>query len=113
MSPDLYSIISVAAASVFSAVAVFSNSRGGKRALWLAWALASAVFVGIGFVDWRRQSSEETPLVAYIVGGIIPPLICAIVIRVLAVRGRSGVVQWACGAVAFYVSDLVALILSI
>jgi hypothetical protein len=110
MTPNLYRIIILSAALGFSAMAVLANTRGGVRLLWLVWALASALFVGLGVADWRSQSSRETPLSAYIVGGILPPLICVIVIRFLADKGQYPFVQWASGAAVFYVSYIAALI---
>lgn len=71
----------------FAAVAVWAHRTGGNRRLWLASLVTSLIVLGLGVVDWRGQSSVETPLHTYILLAVVPTAAIALLVR-STVAGR-------------------------
>jgi hypothetical protein len=104
-----YLVVEALSAALFAAAAVAAQRRAGTKALAAASGLCAAVLLVLGYLDWRRLTSKETPLVAYAVTAIVPTTIAALVIY--RARKRPLPTQWFLGAAGFSLAVFPALVI--
>lgn len=106
-----YAVVFAVAPFLFAIVAVLANRRGGKKWLWVAWAIATAVLVTLGVVSWRRPDSHAMPLMVYIALGLLPTLAAVYAIRWAALRSMSAFAQILVGGTAGWIAITPAVLL--
>jgi hypothetical protein len=72
MDSSTYALIFTIVPFGFGFAAVLALRAGGRKALVIAWAVASALLVVLGVIDWRQPPDEGTPLLAYLAFAILP-----------------------------------------
>lgn len=82
MAPRAYTILFIAVAAGFAALAGTAYRRAGPRALWRAWLVSVALLAAFSVWDWREMPVKETPVVAYVLVTAIPTL------------GAAAFIQW-------------------
>src|SRR5688572_24480361 len=63
-------------------------SRQSRKALWLTAIVLGASLILIGWLDWGRQDSAETPLHAYLLTALVPTFLVAALIDVIGEKLR-------------------------
>ena len=68
--------------------------HGGVRALVGSSTIFAALLAGVGYLDWSRQASRESPLLSYFLLAVLPTAGVALTTAILTRRGwsRSAVV---------------------
>ena len=99
LSGSDYFVVYVVAGAVFAAAAVVSYRRLGAAGLRMTATLGAGLLFALGYFDWRRLVSKETPLTAYAVIAIMSPLLSAY--AVYRSRHRPVALQWGFGTASF------------
>ena len=99
MSSHQIVLLSIAVASVFSALSLWARQSGGRRRLWLTWAVCTLAFVILNVANWHRMPVKETPLAAYILVAVVPTLAAATFIDWTRASDQPLIIQFL-GAVA-------------
>jgi hypothetical protein len=92
-------VFSLGSAAV-SALVVAAQRRGGALGLATAVCLVWPLLLGLGSYRWRADASTESPLMAYVLVAVVPPLVAALVVRLT--RNRTAESQWLAGTVSCF-----------
>jgi hypothetical protein len=92
---------------------VLVQYSGRVVTLWIAAAVCAACVFGLGFADWTRLPSKETPLGVYLILAIIPTLVVTVVESLLASSRLGKTTRTAIGGVIWIGLGLASLLLSL
>ena len=106
-----YDVVVAISAVVFTTAAVVAQRRAGAGALNVVTGIAATILSVLGYLDWYRLESKETPLIAYALTAVLPPLIAALLIYRL--RRQALAVQWLVGTASFCITFIPALVISV
>jgi hypothetical protein len=91
---------------------ILMQYSGRALTLWVAAAACAACVFGLGFADWARLASKETPLRVYLILATIPTLAATIVESLLSSSRLGRTTRTVIGAVIWIGLGFASLVLS-
>jgi hypothetical protein len=107
VSASTYALIFTVVPFLSGIIAVLAHRAAGRRGLVITWALASALLLVLGIIDWQRPPDEGTPLAVYLAFAVVPTTTAAIVAERASRTGLPVLVRMLIAGTAGWLSILV------